>query len=618
MTWQLPIGANVEDGGVRFRVWSPQAQRVEVVLFQDGREVATQALRRDEEAFFVGLVDGAGDGTQYQYRLDGEKTRPDPASRFQPQGVHGVSQVIDHNTFQWTDEQWNGVAADKVVIYEMHVGTATPAGTFEALISKLDYMKELGVTVLELLPVADFPGERGWGYDGVYLYAPARCYGQPDDLRRLIDAAHARGLAVFQDVVYNHLGPDGNYLRDYSLDYFTDKYKTPWGDALNYSCKAVREFFISNALFWAHEFHIDGLRLDATDTIFDEELPHILGEISQRVRATLAADRQFLLYAEDSRNLAIMIDTVENKGYGLDGIWADDFHHTMRVAVNHDTHGYYEDYTGSTAEIAATLNQGWTYQGEMSKFAGKPRGGPAGNATPTHYVHCIQNHDQIGNRALGDRLDHNVGEVAYRAVSTLLLTTPYTPLMFMGQEWAASTPWQFFTDHHDELGRLVTEGRRNEFPHVSMFEPELVPDPQDIETFERSKLNWAERNHSPYLHVFKLYQDLLKFRATTLTSRQRQRDSFKAIALSSQLLGLRYYQSDGQGDELLLVVCFGEDSQSYSLNERPETAPGNKQWQTVLFSEDVQYGGQGNAAFNYNVQEGVLTFNGPGAVLLKI
>lgn len=620
MNWQLPISANVEGNAVRFRVWSPEAEKLEAVIFENGKQVAAHELRRDGEGFFVGLAENLGAGTRYQYRLNGDKLRPDPASRYQPEGVHGVSEVIDPSQFNWTDQHWNGVSPDKAIIYEVHVGTFTAEGTFAAIINKLDYIKNLGVTIIELLPVADFPGSRNWGYDGVDLYAPANAYGHPDDMRRLIDAAHAKGLAVIQDIVYNHLGPDGNYLRDFSTDYFTDKHKTPWGDALNFECKAVREFFINNTLYWTHEFHVDGLRLDATHAIIDTTTEHILAEINRRVRETLPSERQFLIYAEDARNENKLVRPVQDGGYGLDGVWADDLHHEIRVTVAGDHESYYQDFEGNAYELATTLNQGWLFQGQKTPRSGEARGTAADVVAPDKFVVCIQNHDQIGNRAVGDRLNQDVNLEAYRAASAVLLLCPYTPLLFMGQEWAADTPWQFFTDHNPELGKLVTEGRRKEFEGFESYGKEEVPDPQADSTFENSKLNWQEPSQPPHAQTLALYQDLLKLRSSLLTQRQRQRDSYKALALADRLLALRYYSSDGSGKDLLLLVSLMNDGkQSCNLQDRPETSKGEtKNWTIVFNSEDERYSGAGRDAMKYNPEAGTVDFDGPCAVLFKI
>ena len=478
----LPIGARPDQNGVYFRVWAASASHVEVVLYDGARETGVFALAPEAGGYFAGHVAGIGPGARYMYRLDSGDPRPDPATRFQPAGVHGVSQVVDPASFEWTDGGWRGIPLEDAIIYELHVGTATDAGTFDALIERLDDLRDLGVTAIELMPVADFPGERNWGYDGVCLFAPARAYGGPEALRRLVDAAHARGLAVLLDVVYNHLGPDGNYLRQFSQAYFTDRHHTPWGDALNLDgpgSAPVRDFFIANACYWAHEYHIDGLRLDATHALIDTSEKHLLAELADAVHASLPADRHFLLIAENENNDPNLVQGTGDRGQetgdesiqpdprspipnsrplGLDAVWADDFHHQLRVALTHEREGYYQDYSGSIEDLAATLRQGWFYIGQRSGHLGHPRGAPADDLPLPRFVYCIQNHDQVGNRALGERLEHLIELDAYRAASALLLLGPATPLLFMGQEWAAGTPFLFFTDHNAELGRLVTAG----------------------------------------------------------------------------------------------------------------------------------------------------------------
>ncbi|HEU0014046.1 MAG TPA: malto-oligosyltrehalose trehalohydrolase, partial [Longimicrobium sp.] len=452
-------GARIVPGGVELRVWAPASRRVDVVVYgPDAERVAP--LDAGQDGWFAGVVQGIGAGARYKLRLDEGDAFPDPASRAQPEGVHGASEVVDPAAFRWTDDGWRGLDPDGLVIYELHVGTATPEGTFDALIPRLDHFAELGVTAIELMPVAGFPGVRNWGYDGVSLYAPQASYGGPEGLRRLVDAAHARGLGVVLDVVYNHLGPEGNYLHAVTGGrYFTDRVCTPWGDAIDYARRPVREFAIRNAEHWVREYRLDGLRLDATHTIADPSPTHLLAELAQRVRA--AADRPVVLIAEDERNeRALLLPPPE--GAGLDGVWADDLHHQLRRHTAGDHESYFSDYTGTAEDVAKTLRRGWFYEGQVSRNHGAPRGTPADGLPPRAFVHCIQNHDQVGNRALGDRLTESVPLPVYRAASALLLLSPYTPLLWMGQEWAATSPFQYFTDHPPELGKLVTEGRREE------------------------------------------------------------------------------------------------------------------------------------------------------------
>lgn len=635
--WALPIGASPDPNGVHFRVWASNASHAEVVLYDGERETGLFALDREAGGYFAGHLAGLGPGGRYMYRLDSGEPRPDPASRSQPDGVHGASQVVDPSAFAWTDGAWHGIAIEDATIYELHVGTATDVGTFDALIERLDDLRGLGVTAIELMPVADFPGERNWGYDGVCLFAPARAYGGPEALRRLVDAAHARGLAVLLDVVYNHLGPDGNYLRQFSQEYFTDRHTTPWGDALNFDAPgsaSVREFFIANACHWAHEYHIDGLRLDATHALIDTSEKHILAELVEAVHASLPADRHFLLIAENEHNDPNLVrpwqePRAENQepgqgkrfsvlssrlsaGYGLDGVWADDFHHQVRVALTHEREGYYRDYSGSAEDLVATLRQGWFYIGQRSTAAGQPRGAPAEDVPPPRFVYCIQNHDQVGNRALGERLNHDVALDAYRAATALLLLSPYTPLLFMGQEWAASTPFLYFTDHEAELGRLVTEGRRSEFAGFTAFSGEQVPDPQARATFERSKLRWDERAETPHAGVLQLYRDLLVLRRSRPALQARGRESFSVAGLGQSALALRRGGPATQ-DTLLIVVNLA-GALRLDLAAHAETdSPAGMRWTALLNTEDQRYGGHGPALIS---APGVVEMQNPGALVL--
>jgi maltooligosyltrehalose trehalohydrolase len=610
--WRLPLGANVVDGGVEFRVWAPASTRVDVIIYGPDAE-AVHPLDAEADGWFRGVVPGTGAGARYKYRLDEKDAFPDPASRSQPDGVHEPSAVVDPSAFRWTDDGWRGVPLDELVVYEVHVGTATAAGTFDGLIERLDDIAALGVTAIEPLPLAEFPGARNWGYDGVYLYAPDGAYGGPEGFRRLVDAAHARGLAVVLDVVYNHLGPEGNYLHAVTGGrYFTDRHCTPWGDAIDYANPAVREFAIQNAIHWAREYHVDGLRLDATHAILDDSPRHVLREMQERVRAALPPGRHFVLIAEDERNDERV---VLSEGHGLDGVWADDLHHQLRRHIAGDHEAYFADYTGSIDDIVRTLRQGWFYEGQVSENHGAPRGTPAAGLPPAAFVHCIQNHDQVGNRALGDRLTETVTLPAYRAASALLLLSPYTPLLWMGQEWAASTPFQYFTDHPEELGRLVTEGRRREFGKFSAFaDPavrERIPDPQAPETFTRSKLRWDEAERMPHAGVLALYRELLRLRRAHPALRRRDRDGFAVATLGEHALALRRVGEDGSA--LLLVVSF-EGPLSVDLTQREETAG---RWELLLSSEEARFGGESEGPVARLSPDGRLELPGAGAVLLR-
>jgi maltooligosyltrehalose trehalohydrolase len=522
----------VRPEGTVFHVWAPEIDRIELILEGMVGGVgdtpgAEHTMARGTDGYHSVVVSGAPPGTLYRYRLDGRGPFPDPASRWQPQGVHGPSAVVNPTTFHWTDTTWAGVPIERTVLYEVHIGTFTPEGTFAAAATRLPQLAELGVTAVLVMPVADFPGTRNWGYDGVAPFAPARCYGAPDDFRRFVDAAHASGLAVHLDVVYNHLGPDGAYQSTFSRFYYSTTHKNPWGAGINFDgphSGPVRAYFIENAVRWVREFHIDGLRLDATHTISDHGPTHVMAELADAVRGAVeGATRRPLVIAEDARNLNTIVRGRDTGGWGFDGLWADDFHHHFRRTLAGDKDGYFADFDGTAASIAATARQGWFFTGQFSAHRGKPRGTDPQGIPLERCVICLQNHDQVGNRAFGERLHHQVSAAAWRAASTLLLLLPETPLLFMGQEWAASSPFLYFTDHEPALGRLVTEGRRHEFAHFNAFADPVtrahIPDPQADATFERSRLDWTERQREPHASTLRLYRRLLALRGSPVMRR---------------------------------------------------------------------------------------------------
>lgn len=589
MTWAPAFGALCRPVSTEFRLWAPAASRVEAVIERTGQPAAVYGLTRTDDGFFSVVLDSVGPGDLYRYRVDGRGPWPDPASRFQPQGVHGPSQVVDSSAFEWTDQAWAGIPMEELVLYELHVGTFTREGTFSSAARRLPLLQDLGITAVELMPVADFPGERNWGYDGVALFAPARRYGSPDDLRRFVDSAHQLGLAVHLDVVYNHIGPDGSYLAALEPQLFSARHRSPWGKGINFDgpgSAMVRCFFIENALHWIHEYHIDGLRLDATHAIVDESPRHFLAELAAEVHhSTRSLRRRTLLIAEDNRNLPIMASPALEGGWDLDGVWSDDFHHQIRRCLAGDRDAYFADFDGSTGAIAATLRQGWFYCGQDSPYFGGKRGAdPCAMKLPS-FVICIQNHDQTGNRAMGDRLHHGVSPASYRAASALLLLAPETPLLFMGQEWAASTPFQFFTDHHPELGRLVTEGRRREFARFRSYSDpaarEKIPDPQDLSTFARCRLNWDEAQLERHASVRRLYEALLRLRRTQPALRSRLREDFDIEALGEHALWLR--RRCGRHQLLAIVQLRGDGVHRLP----PELVSGaGAGWKTVLTTED--------------------------------
>jgi malto-oligosyltrehalose trehalohydrolase len=508
----------------KFEVWAPEAERVEVEV---GSGVgARQEMRpTGRPGWWAAEVPAAGHGTDYGFYLDGDGPLPDPRSRWQPDGVHGRSRVYDQDRFEWTDRHWRGRPLAGGVLYELHLGTFTPEGTFDAAIERLGHLVELGVDTVELMPVAAFPGRHGWGYDGVHLWAVHDPYGGPDGLKRFVDACHGRGLAVVLDVVYNHLGPSGNYLSRYG-PYFTEAHQTPWGAAVNFDqpgSDEVRAFVIGNALMWLRDHHLDGLRLDAVHAINDHRAVHVLEELATEVGALKARlGRELFLIAESDLNDPRLVTSREAGGFGLDGQWSDDFHHALHSALTGERHGYYGDF-GSMAALAKVLTRVFFHDDTWSSFRGRRHGRPVDLLrTPAYrFVGFLQNHDQIGNRAVGDRLSASLAPDRLKIGAALLLTSPYSPMLFMGEEWGAATPWCYFTDHLEpELARAVTEGRRREFarhdwgavPGGEGSRADEVPDPQAVDTFRRSVLDWTEPDKPHHRELLEWYKALIALR----------------------------------------------------------------------------------------------------------
>ncbi len=585
-------GAEAQTTGVHYRTWCEHKSATVVILDSEGKTLRELPLEAEGEGYFSALDAAGRAGDRYRYRFDDEKSWPDPASRWQPEGVHGPSMVIDPGAYAWKDEDWSAPPYSRLVIYELHVGTFTPAGTFQGAIERLDYLVALGVNAIELMPVADFPGKRNWGYDGVMLYAPACAYGHPDDLRALVEAAHARGLAVILDVVYNHLGPDGNYTSVYHQGYSDPDLKTPWGAALNYAAEPVRAFFAENAPYWRREFHIDGFRLDATHEIADQSPRHLLAEIAEAVHSLGG-----FVVAEDDRNEPQLLLPPARGGLGLDGAWADDFHHILRVLVTGEREGYYANFKGTSAELAEAIAHGWLYRGQKQATTGLPRGGDTAGLTPPQFVFCISNHDQVGNRAFGERLGHIIAPEMYRAVSALLCLVPQTPLLFMGQEWSASTPFQFFTDHNHELGQLVTAGRRQEFRHFAAFRDpktrESIPDPQAESTFTRTKLSWEELTVAPHAGVHALYQQFLALRQTHPAWRDRSLESWPALALGEGVIAFR--TAPDVQPQALVVCDLREGLPTLNPDDERLQAHNGHAWRLLLSSNDERFGGDGTS-----------------------
>lgn len=589
-----------DGNGAELRVWAPDRARVELVLVDRSNPPVERrrcALEPTGDGFHVAFVDELRAGDRYFFAPEPGRLLPDPASRFQPLGVHGPSELVDPASFRFREEGFAGCPLEDLVIYELHVGTATREGTFRALIERLDHVRALGATAIELMPIGDFPGERNWGYDGVCPFAPARCYGRPEDLVALIDAAHARGLAVLLDVVYNHLGPDGNYLAAWTRRFFDETHPTPWGPSLAYHEPAVRAWLCENAEQWIRDYRFDGLRLDATHAMHDQSARHVLSELAERARAA-ASQRDVLVIAEDERNDARLVTDASRGGVGLDAVWADDFHHEVRRLIAGDHEGHFADFAGTVPELVRILERGWLYEGQRAVSHGRPRGTSAAGLAPPKLVFCIQNHDQVGNRATGDRLHHATELARVRAAVVLLLSLPYTPLLFMGQEIAASSPFAYFTDHHEGLGRLVTDGRRAEFARFSAFSARAIPDPQARSTFEASRIDWSEGDRPVGREMFELHRALLRLRREEPA--MAERSGFTVAALPGELVAIR--RSARLGDPLLFIVGLRAGG---DVDLRALEAPDDRAWTVELASAPASRSGD------------VLTLGGPSGVVLR-
>ena len=590
------LGTRIEPEGVRFRVWAPKRRQVAVV-FDEGVEAVP--LEAEGGGWFSGLVAGAKAGALYRYRLDDAGDFPDPCSRYQPEGPHGPSMVIDPDAYRWRDHEWRGATLRGQVFYEMHVGAFTADGTLDAAAAELPELARLGITAVELMPLAEFPGRFNWGYDGVDLYAPAHVYGDPEALKRFVDAAHAAGIAVVLDVVYNHLGPDGNYLRQFSDDYFTSRYDNEWGDAVNFDgpgSEAVRAYFIENACYWIREFHVDGLRLDATQQIFDESPRHVLAELSVRARAA-AAPRSIVLIAENEPQDVVAMKPVAEGGWGLDAEWSDDFHHTARVALTGRSEAYYTDYRGRAQELLSCVKRGHLYQGQYYTWQKQRRGTPVTTEPASAFVFYLQNHDQVANHLRGDRLTPIAGEPRTRAITALLLLAPQTPLLFMGQEFGSSRPFLYFADHENEaLAEAVGKGRKkflSQFPSYATPEAQdAVPDPCSEETFLAAKLDRREREANAAF--YQLHGDLLRLRRDDPVVAKQSREELDGAVLGTDAFVVRYFDA-AHGDRLL-VVNLGRD---LHLTPGPEpllAPPAGRDWTLLFSTDDPRYGGPGTVA----------------------
>ncbi len=616
---RLPIGAEVTaSDGVHFRVWAPSCERIEVVFeaVKGIPAIAALELEAEDGGYFSGAASAAQAGMHYRFRLNGsDQLIPDPVSRFQPEGPHGPSQIIDPSRFAWSDATWLGAELVGQVLYELHIGTFTREGTWRAAQDELKELKNLGITVIEVMPVNEFAGRFGWGYDGVDLFAPTHLYGEPDDFRHFVDHAHALGIGVILDVVYNHLGPDGCYVKLFSDHYFSAKHTTDWGEAINFDgdqCRPVREFFRCNAGYWIEEYHLDGLRLDATQNIYDDSTPHIIAEIAAEVRK-VAAPRATIIIAENESQDVKLVRPASAGGYGLDGMWNDDFHHSARVALTGEREAYYTDYLGTPQELISALKWGFLYQGQWYQWQKQRRGTPTRGLKPSTFVTFLENHDQVCNSGFGERIQFASHPGCLRALTALLLLGPGTPLLFMGQEFCASSPFVFFADHKPELAKLVYQGRL-EFVRqfTSLATPESqarIPDPAAWQSFQACKLKLIERDaHKP---IYQLHRDLLKLRHEDAVFRAQGARGFDGAVLAQKIFILRFFGSEEEGDRLL-VINLGID---YVYDPAPEpllAPPERSQWQIIWSSESPVYGGRGTTPF------GTQTWRIPGCAAIVL
>jgi len=576
------FGASIVNGDVCFRLWAPNQNRVSLLLEGD----APVPMQNTRDGWHELLSPVAKPGTKYRFLLEDGLEVPDPASRFQPADVHGHSEVIDPDSYRWKDGGWSGRPWEECIIYELHVGTFTQEGTFRSALDRLDYLADLGITAVEIMPVADFPGGRNWGYDGVLLFAPDSSYGRPDELKAFVDAAHARNIMVFLDVVYNHFGPDGNYLPSYS-PVFTDRHKTPWGAAVNYDADGsdlVREFVIQNAIYWVTEFHFDGLRLDAVHAIKDDSDTHIVDELASRVR-NASQGRQIHLLLENEENEVGPLERSDGKPQYYTAQWNDDVHHVLHAAATGESSGYYVDYAGDTEKLGCALAEGFAFQGQPMISRGSPRGEPSSHLPPTAFVSFIQNHDQVGNRAFGDRLTSCAPAEAIRAIIAVYLLLPQIPMLFMGEEFASSQPFLFFAHFEPELADAVREGRRAVFAKFPEFQDphkrEAIPDPTSEKTFQSAKLNWKEPTESSHADWLALYRDLLAIRRREIVPRLR---NIGGNSGSFEILGeaaVRVQWKIGGGAKLELIA---------NLKSRPlgeVKARGRRIWSAPTDAGDI-------------------------------
>ncbi len=581
----MQVGASyLGNGQCKFTVWAPLRQQVAVEIVAP--ETRLVAMQVSERGYWMATVDQLAPNTNYRYQLDGEASYPDPASQAQPEGVHGASQIVDHRTFHWTDEAWKSIPLSDLIIYELHIGTFTPEGTLGAIASRLSDLKDLGVNAIQLMPVSQFPGDRNWGYDGVYPYAVQHSYGGADGLKQLVNACHEAGMAVILDVVYNHFGPEGNYAQEFA-PYFTSRYNTPWGKAINFDdaySDGVRNYVIENVIYWFEHYHLDGLRLDAIHAIFDFGAKHVLAEIAERAHdLDQKLGRSHLLIAESDLNDVRVIQPLEQGGYGMDAQWSDDFHHSLHTLLTRERDGYYEDF-GLCEQFAKALQQSFVYTWDYSLYRKRWHGSDAGDRPPYQFVVCAQNHDQVGNRMLGERLSTLISFEALKLAAGAVLLAPAIPMLFMGEEYGEENPFLYFISHGDpSLVDAVRQGRKAEFKAFHLAgDP---PDAQSIETFQRSTLNWQLRQEGKQAILRQFYQRLIELRRKLPSITHFDRACIEtSVSEVDQLVAFRRWQAD---DEVLVVMNFSPNAVTWN-----DLQPWGS-WQKQLDSADQRWLGPG-------------------------
>jgi maltooligosyltrehalose trehalohydrolase len=606
---------------VHFRAYAPKRKEVSVVIGENFEKVnkekgRTYELENEGGGYFSGLIKDAVAGNLYKYMFEDGSLYPDPASFFQPYGPHGPSEIIELKNFKWSDSDWQGIPGKKKqIIYEMHVGTFSEEGIWQSAKKNLEHLQELGITIIEIMPVAEFSGKFGWGYDGVNLFAPYHLYGRPEDFKDFINSAHVMNIGVILDVVYNHLGPDGNYMEQFTENFFTDKYKTDWGKAINFdgvNSGFVRNFITQNALYWCEEFQIDGLRFDATQDIFDNSETHILSEIVQAIRSKSSKDKYFV--AENEPQNSRFVLPPEKNGLGIDSMWNDDFHHSCIVALTGRNEAYYSDYLGKPQEFISLCKYGFLYQGQYYKWQKKRRGTPSLYLEAPSLVNFIQNHDQVANSSRGLRIDKVASLGSYKAITALMILSPGTPMLFQGEEYASSAPFFYFADHKEELSELIYNGRTEFMSQFrSIATPEMLarlPVPNDIQTFVSCKINIEEKNNNKA--IFDLHKDLIKIKKEDPVISLQQNDKIDGAVLGDSSFVIRYFGNNN--DDRILLLNLGVD---LHLNPAPEPllSPLNdKGWQILWSSEDIKYGGSGTAPLE---TENNWIIPGHAAVLLQ-